>query len=92
MNNNIDINRAKLVYNDYLKLQKSTVITNPLLDDDEINELLGFTTDSTIYNLQYLLGHDRGEDESFNIILESIDSGVSFDEMLEKLNKICEVR
>ena len=81
-------NIAQQTFESYQKVRQLVIDTECryLTDADEVDEKLGFITDSVVYRIMYCLGvTDENSDDGFGVILECIQDGDSFEYMLKRL-------
>lgn len=79
---------AQQTFESYQKVRQLVIDTECryLTDADEVDEKLGFITDSVVYRIMYCLGvTDENSDDGFGVILECIQDGDSFEYMLKRL-------
>ena len=81
-------NIAQQTFESYQKVRQLVLDTECkyLTSADEVDEKLGFITDSVVYRIMYCLGvTDENSDDGFGVILECIQDGDSFEYMLKRL-------
>lgn len=79
---------AQQTFESYQKVRQLVIDTECryLTDADEVDEKLGFITDSVVYRIMECLGvTDENSDDGFGVISECIQDGDSFEYMLERL-------
>lgn len=79
---------AQQTYNEFIQIKKALAQSNPLMSAQQLNESTGYTTTAIIYQLQDEIGFPKGDDESFDIMLNCIDADKSFDDMLDMLDEV----
>jgi hypothetical protein len=79
---------AQQTFESYQKVRQLVIDTECryLTDADEVDEKLGFITDSVVYRIMECLGvTDENSDDGFGVILECIQDGDSFEYMIKRL-------
>jgi len=79
---------AQQTFESYQKVRQLVIDTECryLTDADEVDEKLGFITDSVVYRIMYCLGvTDENSDDGFGIISECIQDGDTFNHMIKLL-------